>query len=108
MFETSKDIFNISIAAAIVAVAVFLCWTMYYLIKNLKRINKVTGQIERGVTKVDGLVDLIKSRVKQSGSYIFLFTKLAERAIDYFGSRKKDRSSDESSTEESKTKKKRK
>ncbi len=90
MLETSRDILNISIATAVVAVAIFLCWTMFYLISNLKRINKVTRQVELGVSKVDSLVDLIKSRVKKSGSYVFLLTRLAERAIDYFSSKKKE------------------
>ncbi len=89
MFETSKDILNISIAVAVVAVAIFICWTMYYLVSNLRRINRISQKVEKGVMKVDGLIDLIKSKVKQSSSYFFLFSKLAERAMDYFSSRRR-------------------
>ncbi len=93
MFKTSGDILNISIAAAVVAVAIFLCWTMYYLITNLKRINKVSKQVEIGINKIDGLIDLIKNKIKQSSSYVFLLGKLADKAMDYFNkkSTKKDK-----------------
>ncbi len=93
MFKTSGDILNISIAVAVVAVAIFLCWTMYYLITNLKRVNKVTKQVEIGINKVDKLIDLIRSKVKQSSSYIFLLGKLADKAMDYFNKKsdKKDK-----------------
>ena len=91
MLETSRDILNLSIAVAVIALVVFLCWTLYYLISNLKRINRISQKIESGVTKVDGLVDLIKSKVKQSSSYLFLFSKLADKAMDYFSHRSKEK-----------------
>ncbi len=91
MFTTSGDILNLSIAIAVIAVATFLCWTLYYLISNLRRINKISRQVENIVNKTNGLVDLIKSKVKQSGSYIFLFGKLIDRAMDYFNNKKSNR-----------------
>lgn len=91
MLETSRDILNLSIAVAVIALAIFLCWTLYYFISNLKRLNRISSKIEKGVVKVDGLIDLIKDKVKRSSSYLFLFSKLADRAIDYFSRKNEEK-----------------
>lgn len=84
MFTTSSDLLNLSISIAVIAIAIFLCWTLYYLIANLRRVNKISKQMENMVNKSNSLLDLIKSKVKQSGSYIFLLGKLIDRGLDYF------------------------
>lgn len=84
MFTTSSDLLNLSISIAVIAVAFFLCWTLYYLASNLRRINKISKQIESITTKSSNLLDLIKSKIKQSGSYMFLLGKLIDKGIDYF------------------------
>lgn len=104
MFQTSQDILNISVASAVVILVIFLCVALYYLIANLKRINKVSAQIEKGINKVEGVVDLVQDKIKQSSSYFFLFGKLAERAMDYFMS-KKSRKNEEEEEEPKSTKK---
>jgi uncharacterized membrane protein len=73
MFTTSGDILNLSIAIAVIAVATFLCVSLYYLISNLRRINKISRQVENIVNKTNGLVDLIKSKLnKADHTYSFL------------------------------------
>jgi hypothetical protein len=91
MLNTSSDILNISIAAAVVALAVFVCWSLYYLIANLKKINKISNQLESGVSKAEQLIDLLKRKVGQSSSYIFVLGKLAEKALDYFNKKGRDK-----------------
>lgn len=107
MLETSRDILNVSIAGAVIVLVIFLCFALYYLIANLKRINRISGQIEKGVTKIDNLIDLIKNKVNQSSSYLFLFGKLIEKAMSYFIS-KKDKKNEEENSKNSKKNYKRK
>lgn len=102
MFTTSGDILNLSIAISVIAVAIFLCWTLYHLISSLRRVNKISRQVENITSKTSGLIDLIKSKIKQSGSYIFLFGKLIDQAINYFNNKK---SNQEEKTEKNSTKK---
>ncbi len=90
MFETSRDILNISISTAVVVLVIFLCITLYYLIANLKRINKISRQIENGVDKVDNLIDLIRSKLTQSNSYLMLLGNLVEKGLDFFNNRKQE------------------
>lgn len=91
MFTTSKDVLNLSIATSVIILVAFLCWTLYYFIANLKRINKISKRVEKGVDKVDGLIDLIRDKVKQSSSYFFLLSKVADKAMDYFNKRNKEK-----------------
>lgn len=105
MFENSSDILNISLSSAVVVVAIFLCFALYYLIANLKRVNKISAQIEKGVDKVENLMELIQDKIKQSQSYFFLFGKLAEKAIDYIVSKKSTGEEREEDKEERREKK---
>ena len=91
MFETSRDILNISISVAVVVLVIFLCVALYYLISNLKRVDKISRQVEKGIDKVDNLVDLIKDKVKQSSSYFILLGNLVEKGIDYFSRKRQER-----------------
>jgi hypothetical protein len=40
MMQTSGDILNLSISLAVLAIAVFLCWSLYYLIASLRELSK--------------------------------------------------------------------
>lgn len=106
MFETSRDILNISISVSVVVLVIFLCVALYYLIANLKRINKISQQIEGGVDKINNLVDLIKSKIKQSSSYLLLLGNLVDKAVDFFNRKKEDQRNKSFAEEEENYKKK--
>lgn len=91
MMQTSGDILNFSISLAVLALAFFLCWALFYLIISLRRIYKISAQAKRIADRTEGLVSLIKSKIKESGSYFFLFSKLADKAMDYFGEKMKEK-----------------
>lgn len=103
MMETSGDILNISISLAVLVVAFFLSWLLFYLVISFKRIYKITAQAQNISNKVEDLINLIKSKIKQSGSYFFLFSKLADKAMDYFGEKMKEKR--EKTSKESNSKK---
>lgn len=94
MFTTSQDILNISIAVSVAILVIFLCLALYYLIASLKRINRLSRQIEAGVSKADQLLDLIKNKVKQSQSYLILLGTLLEKGFDYFNQKRQGKESE--------------
>ncbi|MCK9438729.1 MAG: hypothetical protein WCY43_03400 [Patescibacteria group bacterium] len=105
MMETSGDILNISISLAVLVVAFFLSWLLFYLVISFKRIYKITAQAQGIANKTENLLNLIKSKIKQSGSYLFIFSKLADKAMDYFGEKmkeKKERTNKESNFKKAK------
>ncbi len=106
MFETSRDILNISISTAVVVLVVFLCISLYYLIANLKRINKISRQIEEGVDKVDNLIDLIRNKLRQSSSYLMLFGNLVEKGLDFLNNRKQEKKENDENNNKKNNKKK--
>lgn len=91
MFQSSSDILNISIALAVLGVSVFLCIFLYRLIENLRRVSVISKKLESISTNAEELVSSLKSKVKQSSSYVFLLTRLAEKAMDYFSQNKKEK-----------------
>ena len=90
MLNNSGDILNVSIAVAVIAVAIFICLTLYHLTVSVRRINKISRQIEIGVRKLDNLMDLLKSRIKKTSSYLFIISKIADKAMDYFNKKKEE------------------
>lgn len=96
MMQTSGDILNFSVSLAVLAVAVFLCWSLYYLIVSLRKINKISSQAQKIGDKIESLVNLTKNKVNQSGSYFFILTKLADRAIGYFNKKFQEKKKKES------------
>lgn len=82
MFETSGDILNLVIAICVLAFTFFLVWTIYYFLSSLKKIHKIVEEIEKGVkSAVDG-VEVIKSKVKKSSSYVYLVGEAAKSIVD--------------------------
>ncbi len=95
MILNSGDILNLSVALAVVAVALFLSLALYQLFSSLRKINRISTQVEKGVNKIDSLVDLIRQKVKSSSSYLFVLGKLANRAMDYFSEKSKKKKEEE-------------
>lgn len=91
MFESSQDILNISISLSVIAVAIFLCIALFYLILNLKRINKFSSQLKKSIEKIENVGNLIQDKIKQSGAYFLIFKTLSERIIEYFSNKREKR-----------------
>lgn len=100
MFSTSGDILNIIIAVCVVALTVFLCLALYYLISSVRKTHKVINLIEKGVSQAESVITMAKDKIKSSSSYFMILGELAKRAMDYFIDKKRD------NDEEKKTKKK--
>lgn len=99
MFSTSGDILNIIIAACIVALTIFLCLALYYLISSVRKTHKLINSIEKGVSQAESVISMAKDKIRSSSSYFMILGELAKRAMDYFIDKKKE------SSEEKKTKK---
>jgi hypothetical protein len=100
MFETSRDIFFIAVSGAIVAVAVFICIAMAYLIGFLKRGYGLTKGWGERFKKVDEILDLIKSKVNGSISSLAFIGNGVKQLLEFF--RKKKEKTEEEVAEEKK------
>ncbi len=83
MFDTSKDILNITIAVCIVSFTFFSCWGIYYIVKIIKNISEVVDDFKNLFTKMDYILDLIKDKIQSSTSYLFLIGEAAKKIISF-------------------------
>jgi hypothetical protein len=83
MLENSKDVLNIISAVSIAALVFFLCWALYYVIASARRTFKLVKRIEESVEKAESLIELIKSKVASSATYLSLLSNLVKKGMDF-------------------------
>lgn len=83
MLSTSLDILNLILAVCILVLTFFLCWAMFYFIKSVQRINRVTKMIEGGIIKIDEILDIAKDKLKNSSAYFMILSEVAKKAMEF-------------------------
>jgi hypothetical protein len=99
MFETSRDILNLVLSISIAALAFFICLALYYVITVFK---KGLGLVKKGediVSKIEMVLDLVKSKVNSSASYIFTLGELVKKVSSFIRNRKEERYDEEEEEE---------
>lgn len=72
--ESSKDILNLAIAFAILWIAIFICWAMYYLIVMLKNVSKMTVSVREKLELVDNILKLVKDKLETGSNHMAMVT----------------------------------
>jgi len=83
MFSTSSDILYLVIAVCVLFLTVFVCVLLYNLVTALRRVNRIAKAIENGVTKIEEVVALAKSKLQNSSAYFMILAEVAKRAMDF-------------------------
>lgn len=91
MFATSHDILNWVLAVSSGVLVFFLCWSLYYFIASAQRIYRLIKQVEKGVTKAESVLDLIREKISSSASYISVFGEILKRGMEFAKERKESR-----------------
>jgi len=109
MLETSKDVLYLAIALAVIIVAIFLVWIMYYLAMILKQSKEIVSEVRKKVEAIGDILNTIKEKVATSATVL---TALGKGVADLIGMFKEKRESklarEEKSVPEEKAKKKKK
>lgn len=82
MFETSKDLLNIAIALAVVGVAAFSCWAIYYFARILQQFFKIIKEFRDRLHKIDELVKTLKDKIEHSTSYLLLISEGIKKLVE--------------------------
>ncbi len=101
MFSTSIDILNLVLALCVFVLTFFLCWAIYYFIASIQRVNRITKKIEGGVTKAEEVINIAKSKLKNSSAYFMILGEIAKKAMEFVQEKR-----NESKEKDKKTKKK--
>ena len=93
MIENSKNILNLAIALAVVSMAGFSAWAIYYMARILQQVFKITKEMRDRISKIDELIKTLKEKIEHSTSYLLLIgegvKKLAEIGKDYINKKEK-------------------
>ncbi|MFH0891170.1 MAG: hypothetical protein V1867_00150 [Candidatus Falkowbacteria bacterium] len=82
MFETSKDFLNIAIGAAVLGLAGFTCWAIYYFAMILRQAFKIVKEMRDRLTKIDELIETLKEKIEHSTSYLLLIGEGVKKLVD--------------------------
>jgi len=93
MLESSGDILNLAIAVAVLGLAFFVSWAVYYFAMMLRQGFKIVKEMRDRLHAVDELIRSLKEKIEHSTSYLYLMAegvkKLTEIARNY--TEKKDK-----------------
>lgn len=82
MFETSKDILLITVAACIVAFTFFSCWGLFYFVGMLRNAFKISKDARSILKKIEEVIELIKEKIQSSTSYLILIGEAVKKILE--------------------------
>ncbi|MAG11537.1 MAG: hypothetical protein CMI52_01885 [Parcubacteria group bacterium] len=86
MIESSKDILYVVLAFAALWVAIFLCWTLYYVGRLIKNANEVMEEVREYGGRLDEAVRSIRDRMESVAGGMSVvatgITKVVGKAIE--------------------------
>ena len=82
MFETSKDFLNIAIGSAILGLAVFSCWAIYYFARILQQVFRISKEMRDRLHKIDEVLKSLKEKIEHSTSYLLLIGEGVKKLVE--------------------------
>ena len=82
MLETSKDLLYIALALAVVGLAFFISWAIYYLAQILRQAFKVVKEMRDRMSKIDELIKTLKEKIEHSTSYLLLIGEGVKKLVE--------------------------
>ena len=82
MFDSSKDILNIVIAASVGIFAIFTCYAIFYFAQILRQGFKIIKEMRDRLHKVDSLIKTIKDKIEHSTSHIILIAEGMKKLVE--------------------------
>jgi hypothetical protein len=84
MMETSKDFLYIAIGAAVLGLAAFSCWAIFYFAMIMRQVFKITREMRDRFTKFDELMQALKDKIESSTSYLLLIGEGVKKLVEIF------------------------
>ena len=72
LFSTSGDILRISLSIAVIAIAFFLCWLLYYLAMSLHQLYKISKDARQIADDLGSAIKAFKEKLEGSMSYLLI------------------------------------
>lgn len=91
--NTSQDILNLSLAISVFGLAFLIGWILIYFLLIIRRLVKILEGVETSMQKISEFVNLAKSKLENSASYLSILATGARELVNYFINSRKDRPS---------------
>lgn len=92
MLETSKDVLNILLGVSVLMLAIWLSWVLYQVSKTLQNINKAMSMVQQVAESMHQLIDRLKEKASNLGTYLALIAKGGEQIFDFVKERQAKKS----------------
>jgi hypothetical protein len=92
LLETSQDVLNITKSVSIFALAVFVCWFIYYLARIMQQVFRAVKEMRDRLHKIDELFKVLKEKIESSASYLFLIVEGIKKIVAVMSDRQEKRS----------------
>ena len=106
MFETSKDVLNLSIAFSVVLVAAFFSWMLYYIIAMLRDTRAMVTDVRKKMEAIENAVQSVRHRVEGILPGFSVLATGVKEVISYVMEKRRDRADDDRDDEDRPRKKK--
>lgn len=83
IFETSRDVLNLTIAGAVALFTIFLCWMMYYFIKTIRNVSKITTGVKDKMETIDKILGLVKDKLEKGSNHMALLSDSAIKLVGF-------------------------
>lgn len=86
MIQSTQDILYIAKAFAILWVALFTGWFIYYLAMTAREGYLMMRGMRERISKVDAIIDSVKEKIEHSASYLLLIGEGMKKLVELVGS----------------------
>lgn len=93
MFETSRDILNITLSICIALLTVLLGWLLIYCIRIVKTLANVSRRIDETIRLAEETLSTLRDRARDLASMLPLVMKAVDKLVTYARERRKQRRS---------------
>ena len=85
LIESSKDIFWLVLAFAVLWLTLFFSWMLYYIIKMMRQMSELTTKVSQTINLIHGMVTQVKSKSENLAAYISAIVQSSEQLKQLFG-----------------------
>jgi len=94
LVQNSQAMLWLSLAGAVLLLAIMTAWAIYYVVRMLKNANSIIERVTDTLEKVDDILSIIKDKMNSTGAYVAVFAQAVKKIVEYAQS--KERSSSKS------------
>ena len=81
--KTTLDILYLSLSAASLGIAFFLCWALYYLVMSLKDVRFLLHGARRRIEMVWDVIGLLKEKLQIGGALFTVAARGVKELAEY-------------------------